>query len=411
MSEPAKTTHAALEALQYENDSLLWGSRQVTDIVQEVGQTPLYIYDKERMSRRVAELREAFPDDLKLHYAMKANPMPDVVAHMANLVDGLDVASAGELEIALATATLPQDISFAGPGKRDMELESAIKAGITINMESEGEMRRIAHVAEELGIRPNVAIRVNPQYELKSAGMKMGGRPSQFGIDAEKVPAALAQMRRLDLDFRGFHVFSGSQNLRADAIEKSMEHAVELVIELADSGDTEVSFVNLGGGFGIPYFPKEQPLELSAIATPAEQAVRNLHRAFGEECQVILELGRYLVGESGIYVCRVVDIKESRGMRFAVTDGGLHHHLAASGNFGQVIRKNYPVTAIERTERLEEITIVGPLCTPLDLLADRMTMNQIGVGSLIAVLQSGAYGRTASPADFLSHPRCAEVLV
>jgi diaminopimelate decarboxylase len=403
--------HFALRELDFEDGILVWGGRKVTEIANELGSSPFYAYDSGRMTRRVSELRRTLPAEIEFHYAMKANPLPSVVAHMANLVDGLDVASAGELEVALATATPPQDISFAGPGKRDVELARAINAGITINMESEGEMQRVARLGAELGIRPSVAIRVNPQFALKSAGMKMGGRPSQFGIDAEKVPATLAQMRHMDLDFRGFHVFSGSQNLRADAIEQSMAHAVDLVIELAGSTGSAVSFVNLGGGFGIPYFPKEQPLELAALTTPAERAVRKLRSAFGETCQVIFELGRYLVGESGIYVCRVIDIKESRGTRFAITDGGLHHHLAASGNFGQVIRKNYPVTAVESTEREEEVTIVGPLCTPLDLLADRMVMSRINVGSLIAVLQSGAYGRTASPAEFLSHPACGEILI
>ena len=410
MSEPATPTHAALENLEYEDGILLWGGRKLSEIADELGRTPFYAYDRQRMAMRVAELRAALPGDLKLHYAMKANPMPDVVRHMVGLVDGLDVASAGELAIALETGANPADISFAGPGKRDAELEAAIEAGITLNLESENEMRRLAAVGESLGKRPRAAIRVNPQFELKSAGMKMGGRPSPFGVDAERVPAMLDELKTLDLEFHGFHVYSGSQNLRAEAIEESMNKTVELVVELAGTTDLEVASVNLGGGLGIPYFPKERPLALSAISETAERAVARLNDALGD-ADVIMELGRYLVGEAGIYVCRVIDVKTSRGTRYAIVDGGLHHHLAASGNFGQVIRKNYPLAAIERRRSDGEVTVVGPLCTPLDLLGDKVSIGHVERGSLVGILQSGAYGKTASPERFLSHGPCEEIIV
>lgn len=404
------TTHAALETLEYEDDILLWGGRKLTEIADEIGQTPFYAYDGKRMIRRVNELRAAMPEALHLHYAMKANPMPEVVRHMAGLVDGLDVASEGELEVALTTDTKPRDISFAGPGKRDEELAAAVDAGITINMESEGEMRRIATIAERIARKPDVAIRVNPSFELKSSGMKMGGRPSPFGVDAERVPSMLAELESLDLSFRGFHVYSGSQNLRADAIAESMQRTVDLIINLTESTNREISFVNLGGGLGIPYFKNETPLDLRDISEPTAQAVQRLKAELGDP-EIIMELGRYLVGEAGIYVCRVIDIKESRGTRYMITDGGLHHHLAASGNFGQVIRKNYPVAAIDRHGPREEVTVVGPLCTPLDLLGDKVTVEQLEEGALVGILQSGAYGRSASPERFLSHPGCREILL
>ena len=402
--------HAALNDLEYRDGVLLWGNRKVTDITAELGTTPFYAYDRNRMAARVAELRKAMPADLHLHYAMKANPMPEVVNYIVGLVDGLDVASAGELRVALASAVKPMDVSFAGPGKRDPELRAAIEAGITINMESETEMRRIERIGAALGKRPSVAIRVNPPFELKTAGMKMGGRPSQFGVDAERVPGMLAELGSLDLGFRGFHVFSGAQNLRSESIEESINKTVTLIIELAQSTNLEVSFVNLGGGLGIPYFPKEQALALSAVGDAAHRALAGLHKALGE-VEVIMELGRYLVGEAGIYVTRVIDIKESHGTRFAICDGGLHHHLAASGNFGQVIRKNYPLAAVVQTDEQQQVSVVGPLCTPLDLLGDRVTLSTLAEGSLVAVLQSGAYGKSASPAAFLSHPPCAEILV
>ena len=184
MSKKEIPAHSALSSLEYRDDTLVWAGQKVTDIASSVGSTPFYAYDRERMSRRVKELRGALPDKLNIHYAMKANPMPDVVRHMAGLVDGLDVASKGELKVALDTDTSPADISFAGPGKRDAELEQAIAAGITINLESENELRRTLALAKSLNTVANIAIRVNPSFELKTAGMKMGGRPSQFGIDA-----------------------------------------------------------------------------------------------------------------------------------------------------------------------------------------------------------------------------------
>ena len=409
MTESVKT-HAALETLAFEDGILVWGGRKVTDIAKEIGVTPFYAYDRDRMSHRVAELRAALPDAMQIHYAMKANPMPSVVAHMVSIVDGLDVASAGELEVALQAGANPADISFAGPGKRDWELRAAIEAGITINMESEGEMRRIARIGEQVGQRPNVAVRVNPSFELKSSGMKMGGRPSPFGVDAERVPAMLAELAGLDLNFRGFHVYSGSQNLRAEAIIESMAKTVDLVIELAATTNLSMDFVNLGGGLGIPYFPGERPLDLQALSPASADAVDRLKNALGE-IEIVMELGRFLVGEAGIYVCRVTDIKESRGRRYVITDGGLHHHLAASGNFGQVLRKNYPIAAVNTQDTFEEVSIVGPLCTPLDLLGDRVQVPALKEGSLVAILQSGAYGRTASPEMFLSQGGATEVLL
>lgn len=406
----SKHTHAALNTLEYEDGILVWGGKKVADIAEELGRTPFYAYDSSRMTARVAELRQAMPSELNIHYAMKANPMPEVLQHMVGLVDGLDIASAGELRAALATGIDPGLISFAGPGKRDQELSDAIHAGITINMESENEMRRIARISADKGKRPHVAIRVNPAFELKSSGMKMGGRPSPFGVDAERVPSMLSELKSLDLHFRGFHIYSGSQNLRAEAIDESLTKTADLVLDLASKTDLEISFVNLGGGLGIPYFPKEQPLDLAIVGASADRAIDRLRDELGNP-EIIMELGRFLVGEAGIYVFRVLDIKESRGTRYAICDGGLHHHLAASGNFGQVLRKNYPVASVEcRSDDTEQVTVVGPLCTPLDLLGDRSALHPLEIGSLLAILQSGAYGPTASPSAFLSHGPCPEIL-
>jgi diaminopimelate decarboxylase len=331
---------------------------------------------------------------------------------MSALVDGLDVASARELQIALDAGVSPEHISFAGPGKTPEELEVAVAAGILLNVESELEVARLATIAQRTGAQPRVAVRVNPDFELKTSGMKMGGGPKQFGVDAERVPALLREIGRLPIEFEGFHIFSGSQNLHADAIVEAQQKSVELATRLARSAPAPVRTLNIGGGFGIPYFPGERPLELQPIADNLRALISTVALAM-PQATVVIELGRYLVGEAGVYVCRVIDRKISRGQVFLITDGGLHHHLAASGNFGQVIRKNYPVLVANRVQGSgrEIATVVGPLCTPLDLLADRMDLAVAEVGDLIAVLQSGAYGLTASPTAFLSHPPPAELLI
>lgn len=388
------------------------GGVPLTRLAQRVGRTPFFAYDRHLLTEKIRFLRENLPPQIHLHYAMKANPMPAVVQHMASLVDGLDVASGGEMQIALDTATAPENISFAGPGKTEAELASAVAAGIVINLESEREMESANQVGRALGYLPKVAIRVNPDFELKSSGMKMGGGPKQFGVDAERVPAMLKRLGTLNLGFMGFHIFGGSQNLKAEAIMEAQEKTIDLAIRLSKDAPGPVKLLNIGGGFGIPYFPGEQPLDVAAIGKNLAQYLPKVKQSM-PDAQLVIELGRYLVGEAGIYVCRVLDRKISRGQIFLITDGGLHHHLAASGNFGQVIRKNYPVAIGNRMHEtnLETVSVVGSLCTPLDVLADKMEMAEADVGDLVVVFQSGAYGLTASPSAFLSHPNSAEVLV
>jgi diaminopimelate decarboxylase len=389
------------------------GGMPITRLAERVGSTPFYAYDRRLITDRVAQLRAALPADVHLHYAIKANPMPAVVQHLAGLVDGFDVASGGELKVVLDTTMLPDKISFAGPGKGERELRQAIAAGIVINLESGRELDRIAAFAAETGRRPKVAVRVNPDFELKSSGMKMGGGPKQFGVDAEIVPALLARMKTLPVEFYGFHIFSGSQNLKAEAIIEAQTKTLELARRLAAHAPGPVRLLNLGGGFGIPYFPGEQPLDLAAVGANLAALMPDARRDF-PEAEFVIELGRFFVGEAGLYVSRVIERKESRGQIFLVMDGGLHHHLAASGNFGQVVRKNYPVLVGSRVEaegEAQPASAVGPLCTPLDVLGDRMNLGHAREGDLVVVLQSGAYGLTASPTAFLGHPAPVEVLV
>ena len=370
--------------------------------------TPLFVYDRARITAQVERFRAAFPG-IALHYALKANSYAPLLDHMATLVDGFDVASAGEIE---RVAGLGLPLSFAGPGKRDPELEAAIRAGVTINLESEAEAERALGLAAALGIPPSLAIRVNPPFGLKGAGMKMGGAASPFGIDHDRVPALIARLVEAGADWHGFHIYAGSQALSADAVIELQRETIALAADIAGQAGRAPRHLNLGGGFGIPYFAKDEPLDLEAVGSALFKALEDRPKIL-RETKFAIELGRWLMGEAGVYLMRIVERKLSRGKTFLVTDGGLHHMLAASGNFGQLLRRNYPVAIANRfaAEPDEEVTIVGCLCTPLDLLADEALLPRAEVGDLVAIFCAGAYGLSASPTGFLSQPMAREVLV
>ena len=412
LPERPMPVHASMNQFASADGQLLVGGIPLERLAARTGQTPFYAYDRQLLIERVAELRAALPNSVKLHYAMKANPMPALIGVMAGLVDGIDVASGGELKVALDAGADPAEISFAGPGKRRGELTQAVAAGVLINIESFREVSELANISAELGLPARVAVRVNPDFELKGSGMKMGGGPKQFGVDAELVPELLSEIGRTGLAFEGFHLFAGSQNLRAESICEAQQKSYELALRLAADAPSPVRFLNLGGGFGIPYFPGETRLDLAPIGSNLDTLVQRAATDM-PDAHIVIELGRYLVGEAGIYVARVVDRKISRGQTFLVVDGGLNHHLSASGNFGQVIRKNYPVAIGNwmNSDNREAVSVVGPLCTPLDLLADRMELPVAGPGDLVVIFQSGAYGASASPHGFLGHPAPLEVLV
>jgi len=404
--------HPALTHWQVHDGCLQVGDQSLRQLSDRIGQTPFFAYERRALDERIAKLRRELPSKLHLHYAIKANPMPAVVQHLRPLVDGFDVASAREMLTALDTGMRADSIAFAGPGKTDAELGQALAAGVLIELESEGELQRLADLAARTGYRPRVAIRINPDFELKGSGMRMGGGAQQFGVDVERVPQLMSVITGQGLSLEGFHIFAGSQNLRADLIVEVQQKSAALALRLAENMTEPLRYLNLGGGFGIPYFPKDQPLDLARVG---EQLTLLVDEIAGRQprAEIVVELGRYIVGEAGIYVTRIIDRKESRGQIFLITDGGLHHQLAASGNFGQVIRRNYPLAIGNKInqEPTEIASVVGCLCTPLDLLGERCELPAAEVGDLVVVFQSGAYGLTASPTAFLSHPFPVEVLV
>ncbi len=393
-----------------ENGQLTIGGETVEALISRAGDTPLFVYDAAMLRGRLARLRAALPDSVAIHYAIKANPYPPLVALMAGLVDGLDVASEGEMRAALSTSST--HISFAGPGKRDRELDAAITAGVTLNLESEGEADRALAISDSAGVQPRLAVRVNPDFDLKGSGMRMGGGAKPFGVDAERVPALVRRLIAAGADWRGFHIFAGSQALDAEAIIVTQAQTIALAAELATNAGASPPLVNIGGGFGVPYFAADSALDVERIGA-ALSANLDDRPAVLTSSSFAIELGRWLVAEAGVYLCRVIDRKLSHGETFLVTDGGLHHQLAASGNFGTVVRRNYPLAVATRfgAEAEEVASIVGCLCTPLDRLGDQLSLPRAEVGDVIAVFMAGAYGASASPADFLGHPAAGEMLV
>jgi diaminopimelate decarboxylase len=390
---------------------LMIGDRRADDLVAEAGGTPLFVYDLGAVERRIDRFRAAFPD-VHLHYAIKANSYGPLLEHVSELVDGLDVASAGELDMALVAGSDGSRVSFAGPGKRDEELEAAIRAGVTLNLESEGEAARALAIAAKLSLRPRLAVRVNPDFEIRGSAMRMGGGARPFGADSERVPSLVRSLLDAGADWRGFHIFAGSQSLNADALVEAQRATLELAADLADKIGAPPPTVNLGGGFGIPYFAGEEPLDIEEVGSALAEALSRRH-ALLADTGFAIELGRWLVGEAGVYLTRIVDRKVSHGKTFLVTDGGMHHQLAASGNFGQVVRRNYPVAIASRfgAPPEEEASTVGCLCTPLDRLADDVMLPRAEVGDLVAVFLAGAYGLSASPQAFLGHPQARQMVV
>lgn len=404
--------HQRLSELEQQGGELTIGGYKLTDLLGRAGQTPFFAYDRRAIQARIADCKRSLPADVLLSYAIKANPMPALVGFMGDLVDGFDVASHSELLVALNAGADPSKISLAGPGKSEATLRAAIASGATISVESQNELERCITLGQEQQKVPQISFRLNPDFQLKMSGMKMTGLASQFGIDVSAVGQVIETARTGACRVVGLQIFSGSQNLNAGAIIESNEQTISLALDIIQTENLELEFVNIGGGLGIPYFPNDRAIDIAEIG----DALNDTMDGFRKQCKdtkIKVELGRFLVGEAGYYVSQVIDVKESKGERFAVLDGGMHHHLANSGNLGQVIRRNYPVVVGNKLGKPdnEKINIVGPLCTPLDIVAQGITVPEIEVGDLVVVLQSGAYAYSASPTAFLGHPAAEEILI
>jgi diaminopimelate decarboxylase len=379
--------------------------------------TPFFAYSAEAMVRQVATLRDALGDHTELFFSIKANPSVGVCQVLERVGVGAELASIGELRVAQAAGFDPKKVLFAGPGKTNRELEEAVRFGIgAINVESMGELERLVAICRRLGKRQTVCLRINPKEQVQGAQMRMGGGATQFGLDEELMPNAIALCLEQSevLDLAGLHVYAGSQMFDIDAIVGNWEHVLTLAETMANAG-VFVRMIDLGGGFGVPYFEGQAPFDVQALKSQFEARIARRARTSKQlkDAALIVELGRFLVGAAGLYVTRVIDVKESRGTRYVVTDGGMNHHITATGNFGQVFRKAYPMVNLSRGGNAAPLqaTVVGPCCTPLDQFGAKLALASPEVGDLIGVLYSGAYGYSASSLGFLSHPTPAEVLV
>ncbi len=403
------------EYFSVQGDDLVISGRTIRSLADEFG-TPLYIYDAATMRRRFTQLKDALTGFADIYFSIKANPNPAVAALFVQQGAGIEIASAGEYERARQAGAKPQDILFAGPGKRGDELEHVIRNGIgEIHLECFEEIDCVDAIAARHNKTVAVAIRVNPVASAQGGAMRMGGKPSPFGFDEEQIGDVLTALSgKTHLDLAGLHLFAGTQILEAETLLMQWRHGLELSARIAREFGRPLRSIDLGGGLGIPYYAGDRTLDLEAIrqGIPALMAMKSADPLL-RNARVIVEPGRYLAGPGGLYVAGVIASKLSRGSCFIVTDGGMHHHLAASGNLGQVMKRDYPLVAPARmaAPRDQTCSVVGPLCTPLDTLARKVTMPDLKAGDLIAILQSGAYGLSASPVNFLGHPVPAEVLV
>jgi diaminopimelate decarboxylase len=390
------------------------GGAPVSRIAGEYG-TPLFVYDASVLKAKWSNLRRALPERVEIYYSVKANPSPAIVKTFLSLGCGLEIASGGELYLALAAGCPADRIVFAGPGKQDSEIRDFLEAGGgEIHVESLNEARRLIAASDALGRNVSAAVRINPSSEVQGGAMRMGGKSAPFGVDEEEMESVVATLQSSSLvRVGGVHIFAGTQILDAAVLGAQYRKCIDLARAVAKNLKGPLTTVDFGGGLGIPYFEGDQELDLEAYGREVRDLLATLEGETFASTQFIVEPGRYLAGEAGIYVARVLDVKSSRGKSYAVLDGGMNHHLAASGNLGQVIKRNFPVAVLNRLgePNRQTVDVVGPLCTPLDVLARNVDLPPVRFGDLVGVFQSGAYARSASPLGFLSHPTPPEVLV
>jgi diaminopimelate decarboxylase len=386
----------------------------ISQIARNYG-TPFYLYHGEMIVDRVRRVKEALGTEVS--YSLKANPSVGVCQLIAREVGtGGEVASSGELVVARAAGFEPEDIVFAGPGKTDDELRMVVEEGIFAdNVESLNEIDRLATIAKDMGRRIGVGLRINPAAQLMGSQMRMGGTVGQFGIDQAELEEAIRKtLSHPELILRGIHVYTATQVFEVEPLLEHCRNILQIALEAADYAGQPLQMIDFGGGFGVPYFEKMVEFDLGTFG----EGFRELLESYRSDprlsgCRFLFELGRYLVADAGVYVTRAVDVKQMRGKTFVVTDGGMNHHLTATGNMGQVFRKSYPLLNLSRMSGVPEegVAVAGPCCTPLDLFGSNIPLAEPEVGNLIGVFYSGAYGFSASNLGFLSHPAPAEVLL
>lgn len=398
------------EAGDSATDELTVGSLRVSQIAERFG-TPVYIYDAGIFREQVAKVRRAFGERINILFALKANSNAMVAKTLRLAGTGAEIASAGELEIAMAAGFDPSTVQFAGPGKTRLDLEAAVDAGIyCVNLESTSEAGRLEAAARRAGRPMGAGIRVQRTDALKSSRMRMSGGGSRFGVSTEDVPELIRSIEESEwLKFRGLHTYGGTQCFDAAAWVEAASGLVTLADEIESTFGFRVPHLNFGGGFGVPIFEGDKAFDLDRAG---EALLEQIDTETGQKRDHYVELGRYLTAPAGLYVARVLDVKTTGTSEHVVLDGGMHHHAAAAG-VGSVIKRSFPMKVVSRPNATPEIeyAIGGPLCLPLDQFASKQPLPRVRQGDLLAIQSSGAYGLSFSPVLFLGHPTPAEVLV
>lgn len=401
----SKTTSAPRPDWQFESSDIY------SSLADRDG-TPYYFYDADTLCRRVSFVKDVFQKQLSVLYAVKANSNLQLLQSISNHIDGLDISSAGELEQAMLAGYDPAKLSFAGPAKSLSELKQAIECGVgSISMESARELRDVVVAAKFLGKPANVSIRINPAGDTRQFGLRMGGRITQFGIEESEIGEFVGKVLELRefVNLTGVHVYAGSQGFDAVRLAEHYCEILNIAEHVEDASGLQLSKLNLGGGFGISHSDSDKELDIESLASIVSKDFQRFLDDRAGQTELMFELGRYLVADCGIYVARVISTKSVGGKKFAITDGGLHHHLAAAGNFGAGFRTNYPLMNISNPGGPEiECSIAGPSCNPTDLLAQDIVISDPREGDLLAVKSSGAYGFTASPILFLGRTTACE---
>jgi diaminopimelate decarboxylase len=395
-----------------DDGQLVIGGYSAEELVAEAGGTPLFVYDNNIVGAQVARFKGAMADGIGLHYAVTANPYEPLLEFLGRYVDGFRVVSLGELRRLQQAHLAGIPMNFAGPGKLDIELEESVRAGATISIESEGEALRAIRAGERVGIQPKISVRVTPPFTIEGGTVSLGSRASPFGVDAERVPAVIQGLIEAGVDWRGLHMFAGSQCLDAEALAEVHRVTVAHAGQIAEAIGAPIPELNLGSGFDVACRPGDEPLDIDHVATALNHTLCNSPSLLATT-RFTIELGRWLVGESGVYLTRVLDRTESCGQTFLTTDGGGHHLIGATGSLGERGMANFPIAVANRFGEPHEegVTVTGCLCTPFDMLGDDVALPRAEEGDLIAVFCAGAYGLSASPQAWESRPLAREILV
>lgn len=395
------------------NGVLELGGLPVTQIAGEFG-TPLYIYDGDLLRSRYEDVREAFPS-FEILYSMKANPSLALLGLIKSLGAGAEIASGGELFLAREVGFDPLDVVFAGPGKTDSELEDAIVSGIfAVNVESFRELERVAHISRLVGVPARVSLRINTSSGLTQSGTgsagplheQMAGGPSKFGIDEEKLDRLAASWDRRTTEIVGIHIYTASQILSPDEVIANAERTAAAARHVEEITGAALMSIDFGGGLGVPHYQEERELDLPALGERIEHVFEPFAR---RGTRLLIELGRYIVSECGVFVTRIIELKESRGERFIITDGGINQFLRPV-----LMKVKHQAAVVNRLEVPPEVDakVSGPLCTPIDITSREIRVPEgTAIDDLIGIMNAGAYGYSMSPQLFLSHPTPAEVIV